>query len=82
MGVVSRHALVEGSTPSTAEARAKGDVVAYCGRVPVKLRGPWTVGAHVVTNFAASHHLSFSVSRWVGCDTDSHEVLLVAAEFA
>ena len=49
VGVVSRHALVEGSMPSTAEEQAEGDVLAYCGRVPVKLRGPWSSGAIVVT---------------------------------
>ena len=39
LGVVSRKPIVAGSAPSATEDYAEGDIVAFTGRVPVKVVG-------------------------------------------
>lgn len=43
LGIISRRAVVEGSLPTTGDGSGDDehghDTVAYCGRLPVKLRG-------------------------------------------
>eukprot|EP01052_Picozoa_sp_SAG31_P003733 SAG31_NODE_147_length_22539_cov_37.073663_2_plen_980_part_00 len=44
LGVITRRACVAGSAPGDAASKAAVDTVAYCGRVPVRLRGPAATG--------------------------------------
>eukprot|EP01052_Picozoa_sp_SAG31_P006415 SAG31_NODE_295_length_18239_cov_15.063065_5_plen_908_part_00 len=48
LGIISRRAAVVGSCPFNRQNMLEYDTVAYCGRVPVKIRGDATPGAFII----------------------------------
>lgn len=44
VGVISRRAIIEGSAPPSSERIEDYDLIAYSGRVGVRVRGPWSAG--------------------------------------
>eukprot|EP01043_Picozoa_sp_COSAG02_P085654 COSAG02_NODE_23262_length_724_cov_1.337600_1_plen_240_part_11 len=47
LGIISRQMAVAGSVPATVEEQARGDTVAYTGRVMLKVRGKCSAGDHL-----------------------------------
>ena len=73
LGVVSDRAIIVGSKPGGREAQAPGVVVAYCGRVPVRVEGSCCSGDPLVPSergdgVARALRVGDSCDGWQACD--------------
>ena len=73
LGVVSDRAIIVGSKPGGREAQAPGVVVAYCGRVPVRVEGSCRSGDPLVPSergdgVARALRVGDSCDGWQACD--------------
>ena len=67
LGVVSSRPIVLGNAPASREKLAGGVAVAYCGRVPVRVRGPVCSGDLLV---ASGHDDGFARVKQASRDAD------------
>ena len=74
LGVVSARPIVLGSAPASSAQLDRGVAVAYCGRVPVRVRGPVCAGDILVASghsdgFARVQHSASLAGGDTGCDS-------------